>query len=74
MALEWVNLGHGLDISRDGTGCYIESMIPSWVESGAIPNRGIQGEKCTQRGRLEFCLGPGQYEMLGDGSTFQVSR
>lgn len=35
-----MNLGHGLDISRDGTGCYTESMIPSWVESGAIPNWG----------------------------------
>lgn len=70
LALEWTGLGNGLDISREGMGSHMASRFPSWVDSGAIPDLGIQGQKCTQGRSLGFSLGLGEYEALGGGSTF----
>lgn len=46
------------------------SMFPSWVDNDAVLDLGVQGQKHTQGASLEFSLGPGEYETLGDGSTF----
>lgn len=44
LALEWTGLGNGLDISREGMESHMACRFPSWVDSGAIPDLGIQGQ------------------------------